>query len=154
MDKEFENEAVSMSEEEALQQGIKLTPFYDDLFVTGGQSEVETPGYGGHSTGLYIPGVRAEAFLPVVGHSMEPYIYPGDIVGVRAISSLESINPDSTYLVMTRGNERMIKHIIPTSESEDSITLVSDNPAYPPFRIQKSDIVKIMKVVYSGRTYK
>lgn len=154
MNEQKHENVVTMTEEEAREQGIELTPFYDELPVSGGRTEVETPGYAEHSTGLYIPGVRAEAFLPVVGHSMEPYIFPGDIVGVRTIYGMESINPDATYLIITRGNERMIKHIVPTSQGDETLTLTSDNPAYPPFRIQKADIVKIMKVVYSGRTYK
>lgn len=154
MNKETFQEACSMTEQEAREKGIVLTPLYDELPVTGGQTEVETPGYTTPTTGLYIPGVRAEAFFPVTGHSMEPYIYPGDIVGVRTLDGLERINSDATYLIVTRGNERMIKHIVPTSQGDETLTLTSDNPAYPPFRIQKADIVKIMKVVYSGRTYK
>ncbi|MBQ0019110.1 MAG: S24 family peptidase [Bacteroidales bacterium] len=142
----------SMTSTEAEESGITLTPFYDELPVTAGQTE--TPGYNEHSTGLYIPGVRAEAFFPVMGHSMEPYIYPGDIVGVRTVNSFDGINPDATYMVVTRSNERMIKHIVPPTADDDSITLTSDNPAYPPFRILRNDVVRVMKVVYSGRTYK
>lgn len=131
----------------------RTAPLYQDLTCTAGQREQF--GYDETHVDIRIPGITAEAFFPVSGHSMEPYIYEGDIVGVVSVDGFESINPDKTYMIITRNNERMIKHIAPTNPGEECIRLISDNAAVcPAFSIPKSDVIKIMRVVFSGRSYK
>lgn len=126
-----------------------MTPFYSDLRVSAGQTEFFDAS--ASTDRIYIPGVRAEAFFPVVGMSMEPHIHPGDIVGVRTVDSLERIDPSRIYMIVTHQNERMIKHILPSKPEDEEITLTSDNPDYPPFSILKSSIHRVMRVVYVGR---
>jgi phage repressor protein C with HTH and peptisase S24 domain len=54
-------------------------------------------------------------------------------------------------MIVTRDNERMIKHIQPTPEDDPELILSSDNPRYAPFRRLKEDILKVFKVVYIGK---
>lgn len=130
----------------------KGVPYYSQLPATGGANEQFD--YDESAELWYIPGVQADAYFPVTGHSMEPYIMDGDVVGVKSIQLYDRMNPDDTYLIITREDMRMIKHIIPTLDDEETLTLLSNNPAYPPYRIAKTDILKVMKVVFSGRLYR
>lgn len=130
---------------------VHSAPFYPNLAVTAGQ--VEQYGYDDEQRIMQLVGTHVDALFPVKGHSMEPTICDGDIVGVVNVDGLERIYPDNIYMVITRDNERMIKHIAPTRPDETAITLLSDNPRFAPFTVEKSDVVRIMKVVYSGRTY-
>ena len=126
-----------------------MSPFYSDLRVSAGQTEFFDASTS--TDKIYIPGVHAEAFFPVVGMSIEPHIHPGDIIGVRTVDSLERIDPSRIYMIVTHQNERMIKHILPSKPEDEEITLTSDNPDYPPFSILKSSIHRVMRVVYVGR---
>lgn len=127
----------------------RMVPFYYDLPITAGQ--VEQFGFEQANEMMYIPGVRACAFFTVRGFSMEPIISQGDLIGVRAVDMQERIDPENTYLIVTRNNERMIKHILPTTADSPELMLRSDNPQYPAFSILKSDIVGVWKVVYCGK---
>lgn len=126
-----------------------MAPFYHELLVSAGQTDIF--GYDTASSLMHVPGVDAEAFFPVTGMSMLPHIMPGDIIGVKTVDSLERIDPTRIYMIITRQNERMIKHILPSQSGDPEITLVSDNSEYPAFKIMKDDILKVMRVVYVGR---
>lgn len=125
-------------------------PFYSDLPVSGGRVEQFTQD-AAPTDYVHIPGVDAQYFFPVVGYSMEPFICPGDIVGVREVGSSETLFPDKVYMLVTSDNERMIKHIYPCQDAPDCIELRSDNPDYPPTRIPRSSVIHIFRVVYAGR---
>ena len=128
---------------------LETTPYYRELPVSAG--EQDAPPYNDQADEVYIPGVKAEAFFPVTGCSMMPTIGPGDMVGVVPVDRLDRVDPEGIYMVITRENERMIKHIQPTPESDPDIVLLSDNPNYAPFRRAKEDILKVFRVVYVGR---
>lgn len=133
------------------QKKKKLVPYYSELAVSAGQ--VEQFGYDDTHENMEFFGAAPEAVFPVSGHSMEPMICDGDYVGVVNLDPFEKINSDSIYMVITRENERMIKRIAPVSEHSDTITLISENPKYRPFEVEKQNVLKVMKVVVSGRRY-
>lgn len=128
------------------------TPFYPNLVATAGVTDQY--GYEAESVDISVSGVHAEAFFPVSGHSMEPYIYDGDMVGVVSVDSLEQTNPDKVYMVITRSGGRMIKHIMLTPDDPEHIVLVSDNPTYPPSKVRRDELLRIMRVVCSVRLYR
>jgi len=99
---------------------------------------------------INIPGVNAEAFFPAGGSSMEPTIYAGDIVGVKSIDNLEVLDPDKLYFILTNDNQRMIKHIQPSSPEDETIELSSDNPRFQPFKIRKDSVLKVFQVTFIG----
>lgn len=99
---------------------------------------------------INIPGVKADAYFPAGGSSMEPTIYPGDLVGVKAIEPNAILDPDKLYFILTNENQRMIKHIQPSPPDDDTFELSSDNPKYRPFRIRKDSVLKIYQVTFIG----
>lgn len=131
------------------QRKCKMVPFYRELQCSAGQTDMF--GYDEAHEEICFPGVDAEAFFPVTGMSMQPTIMPGDIIGVKSVDSLERIDPTRIYLIITRQNERMIKHIQPSKPEDDTITLTSDNSDYTAFTIMKEDVLKVMRVVFTGR---
>jgi len=127
----------------------KMVPFYRELQVSAGQTDMFE--YNESNEMVCIPGVEADAFFPVVGMSMHPNIMPGDIIGVKELKSFERIDPTRIYMIITRQNERMIKHIMPSKPEDDEVTLTSDNSDFSAFSVMKEDILKVMRVVYVGR---
>lgn len=128
---------------------LKTVPFYHELNVSAGQQDMF--GYDAAHDLVALPGVDADAYFPVVGMSMQPNIMPGDMIGVKEVGTFERIDPSRVYLIITRQNERMIKHIMPSKSTDEEITLTSDNSDYSAFQIRKEDIHKVMRVVYVGR---
>lgn len=59
---------------------------------------------------IKFPGVDADGWFPVIGCSMEPKIFAGDIVGVKQIDNWERTDPYKTYMIITQ-DDRMIKHL-------------------------------------------
>lgn len=123
--------------------------FYRELEVSAGRIEF-------HNTKckperIYIPGVEADGFFPVKGYSMYPTIQEGDLVGVVKTDSFEEIKAKHIYLIITRDNERMLKHIEVGKGNSPYITLTSDNADYEPFKIRKENVISIYRVIFYGR---
>lgn len=123
--------------------------FYKELEVSAGRIEF------GNTTAkpqrIFIPGVEADAFFPVKGFSMYPTIQEGDIVGVVQVDNFETLKPKNIYLIITRDNERMLKHIELGNAKSPYITLTSDNADYEPFKIRKENVISIYRVIFHGR---
>lgn len=117
--------------------------YYPNLPATAGQLPVGD--YDGTTEQIHIPGVTADAFLPVRGDSMVPSIQSGDVLGIRKVERLEQIRPNEIYMVFTTDNERMVKRIRGVDEGE-WLTLHSDNPEYKPFRVLKSQVFAVYRV--------
>ena len=124
-------------------------PYYDDLPVSAGQimwaeQREDT------SECVYFPGVKADAFLPVKGISMEPIIYDGDIVGVVNCDGASFFQRDTIYLIIAQEGIRAIKYV---ERQDDMLILKSANPEVAPFSIPLANLIHIYKVVFSGRKY-
>lgn len=124
-------------------------PYYSDLPLSAGLmglaniEQRENP-----ESWIKFPGVDVDGWFPVIGCSMEPKIFAGDIVGVKQIDNWERIDPDKTYMIITH-DDRMIKHL-ETDDNDDSILwAVSEN--YSRFKIYKYEIIRIFRVVWAGR---
>lgn len=124
-------------------------PYYSDLLVSAGQFDLmnieqrEEP-----ESWIKFPGIEVDSWFPVVGCSMEPKIYAGDIVGVKQLDSWELLDPDKTYLIITH-DDRMIKHLETDNGDNSILWAVSEN--YKRFKITKGDIIRIFRVVWAGR---
>lgn len=123
--------------------------FYKELEVSAGR--IEFANTTSKPQRILIPGLEADAFFPVKGFSMYPTIQEGDIVGVVEIDNFEEIKAKHIYLIITRDNERMLKHIEIGNSKSQYITLTSDNVEYEPFKIKKENIISIYKVIFYGR---
>jgi phage repressor protein C with HTH and peptisase S24 domain len=124
-------------------------PYYPDLLVSAGQFDLmdieqcEDP-----ESWIKFPGIEVDGWFPIIGCSMEPKIYAGDIVGVRQLDGWERLDPDKTYLIITH-DDRMIKHLETDDENKDILWAVSEN--YRRFKIEKTEIIRIFRVVWAGR---
>lgn len=123
--------------------------FYKELEVSAGR--IEFANTTSKPQRIFIPGVEADAFFPVKGFSMYPTIQEGDIVGVVQVDNFETLKPKNIYLIITRDNERMLKHIELGNARSPYITLTSDNADYEPFKIRKENVLSIYKVIFYGR---
>lgn len=126
----------------------KGIPFYPNLDVSAGK--LDTILYGDDKPTGYVdlPGVKAEALLPVIGCSMQPEINPGDIIGISSMNSWDIIDPDKIYMIITH-DDRMIKHLEMDSENSDFIWCVSPN--YNKFKLYKTDIRAIYRVTFCAK---
>lgn len=126
-------------------------PFYENIPTSGGQYGLagmiaeEIP-----TRYINFPGLPSASFaFPVIGCSMEPTIKQGDIIAVTEMNKWDIVDPDKVYLIITR-DERMIKHLIIDNENDEILWCMSDNASYSKFKIYKSDIRQIYRVVFHG----
>lgn len=131
-----------------VQTSRRTAPFYMNLPVSAGQI-IQYPDnlYGDASGSIDLPILRgAEFFFPVIGMSMLPTIEEGEVIGVKHIDTMETVNPDRIYMIITRDNERMIKRILSYDAESGLVTLGSDNQNYPHITITMDMIVDVYKV--------
>lgn len=94
-----------------------------------------------------VPSFDKPSFLiPVCGDSMEPMFHTGDLVACRIVP-LSSIffQWGKPYVINTQQGA-LIKRVQP-GDTDDTITLISDNERYLPFYIPKSEICQIAIIV-------
>jgi phage repressor protein C with HTH and peptisase S24 domain len=125
----------------------RSAPYYNYPVQAGTETEIflNDMDPSGH---IEIPGVRAIAFFPVIGFSMEPTIRNGDIIGIDEIDSWERMDPDKIYYIIT-DSDRMIKHLA-IHKSDDEV-LICLSPNYKEFFIRKENVKAIYRVVFYGR---
>lgn len=92
-----------------------------------------------------------ECIIPALGMSMESIIHNGDFIGIKSITNLSEqwdfLETGRIYLIITR-EKNMIKFI---NESSDNQYIVCSSPNYAPFKINKSDILQIFRIIAIAR---
>ena len=88
----------------------------------------------------------ADFLIRVKGDSMSPKFNGGDIVACRKIKEMVFFHWNRIYVIYTESQGMLIKRVMP-SDDDSSITLVSDNKAYQPFNVPKSEISAIALVL-------
>ncbi|MCL6524313.1 MAG: LexA family transcriptional regulator [Thermoflavifilum sp.] len=78
----------------------------------------------------------------ITGDSMLP-VESGSVVVGHQIHEWDDIKNQQTYIIVTRQEGIVYKRIQKSNRTPQKITLVSDNPAYPPYTIQKEDVLEI-----------
>lgn len=128
----------------------EIGKFYADLDVSAGHLEYVAADC--VPTAITIPvGTQAEAYFPVIGYSMEPTICEGDIIGVKELDCFEPVEQGKIYMIITRDCERMVKRIIPPSDEEPLVQLISDNKKQKTIKLDRQMITKILRVVFIGK---
>lgn len=120
------------------------SPFYSDIPVTAGNRDAVDPTTEAPSGYISMPQWHAQFYFPVLGTSMEPEIYSGDIIGVNRVDSLRDMDPEKIYMIVTN-ETRMIKRCYTDKDNSELLWCVSPN--YPSFTINKRDIRAIFHVV-------
>lgn len=125
--------------------------YYADLRVSAGQ--VGYVNADCEPSPLLVPcNAKADAFFPVSGFSMIPTINEGDIIGVKEVDCFEVIDESKIYVIITKDDERMVKRICPPKDNDDFVKLISDNPKQKEIILQRNMILKLLRVVYIGKS--
>lgn len=78
----------------------------------------------------------------IIGDSMLPTPSGSVIVGEK-VENVEEVKTNAAYIVVSRTDGIVYKRIQKANRSKASLTLVSDNPQYPPYTISTADIAEI-----------
>lgn len=78
----------------------------------------------------------------IIGDSMLPTPSGSVIVGEK-IENMDVVKPNQTYIVVSHSEGIVYKRIQKAAKTKASITLVSDNPNYPPYTVNTSDVAEI-----------
>ncbi|MDE6695525.1 MAG: hypothetical protein K2K25_01460 [Muribaculaceae bacterium] len=84
--------------------------------------------------------------IEVIGDSMMPRLFPGDIIACSVIRNPNFIQWNKTYLIATDEQGMIVKRLKKSSE-KGSLLAVSDNVDYDPFDIPMADIKGLARVV-------
>lgn len=84
--------------------------------------------------------------IEVIGDSMIPRLYPGDIIACSIIHNSQFIQWNKPHLIATREQGLIVKRLRKSME-KDCLLAVSDNHEYDPFDIPKDEIVGIARVI-------
>jgi hypothetical protein len=80
----------------------------------------------------------------IVGDSMLPTPSGSVIVGEK-VENLDDVKNNNAYIVVSKNNGIVYKRINKNNRVKDKLTLVSDNPIYEPYQIEKNDILELWK---------
>lgn len=90
--------------------------------------------------------LNVDFMIEVVGDSMMPRLFPGDIIACSIVRNSKIIQWNKTYLIATEDMGMIVKRLKKSTE-KDSLLAVSDNSDYDPFDIPLSDITGLARVV-------
>lgn len=99
---------------------------------------------------IVVPVSGADFAIPIKGDSMEPRFHDGSTLLIKKINEKAFIPWGHTMVIDTE-NGVLVKNVLPDPESrdngEDYIVAESINPKYPPFKIPKSSIYGLYRVM-------
>ncbi len=78
----------------------------------------------------------------IIGDSMLPTPSGSVIVGEK-VENLEYVKSNQAYIVVSRTDGIVYKRIQKEPKLETTLTLVSDNPQYPPYTVKSEDIAEV-----------
>lgn len=78
----------------------------------------------------------------IVGDSMLPTASGSIIVGEK-VESLDEVKNNNTYIVVSKSEGIVYKRVERNSRSKTKISLISDNPAYPPYSINADEVMEL-----------
>lgn len=90
--------------------------------------------------------LNVDFMIEVYGDSMEPSIFPGDIIACSIIYGSKFIQWNKPHLIATREQGMIVKRLRKSAES-NCLLAVSDNEEYDPFDIPKDEITGLARVV-------
>lgn len=93
----------------------------------------------------FLPTGTYRAF-EIKGDSMLP-VQPGSVIVGEYIANWNDVKDGHTYIVLTRHDGIVYKRIFNRLAEDGTLILRSDNPSYPPYKIQTDEILEIWKAV-------
>jgi len=121
-------------------QNIELV---DSKAEAGYLASFQDPEYIRELPKLYFPNIPDGTYraFEIQGDSMLPMV-PGSLVICSYIERLEDLKNERTYVIATHLDGIVYKRVLLNPDSK-SITALSDNPVYPPYKIAFRDIAEI-----------
>lgn len=116
-----------------------LSGYSDPEFIEGLQ----------HIALPFLTNGKFRAF-PVSGDSMPPHKDGSFIIG-RYVESLGEVRDGRTYIVLTRNEGIVYKRL--NKNRKNSLTLISDNAFYEPYKVKASDVLEIWEYTCSIATH-
>ena len=102
-----------------------------------GEVAAGEPIYAPEDWPIYVDApVKCDAAITIKGESMLPNYLPGDVVYIRCTPDV----PEGTVAVVFLDNEATIKHVY---KRPTGLTLISDNPEYPPLMPEFEDYNRV-----------
>lgn len=89
---------------------------------------------------------RADFAVRVAGSSMSPTISNGDVVAAQIIRDLSTFQFGRVYIIDTTTQGLLVKRIKP-ADSPDRLRIVSDNPAFDPFDLDRGEVRAVALVI-------
>ncbi len=90
--------------------------------------------------------LNVDFMIEVIGDSMIPKFYPGDIIACSIITNPRYIEWNKCHLIATSDRGMIVKRLMPGTDTA-CLTVVSDNKNYPPFEIPKDEITGMARVI-------
>lgn len=102
-----------------------------------GEVAAGEPIYAPEDWDIYVDApVKCDAAITIRGNSMAPNYLPGDVVYIRCTPDV----PEGTIAVVFLDDEATIKHVY---KRKTGLTLISDNPEYPPLMPEFEDYNRV-----------
>jgi len=119
---------------------------------TSAWNNISSGNTNGHAMAWYtIPDLQSANFLiRVHGNDMEPRFGNGDLAVCRVVPSFTSLQWGKPHFLDTMTHGPLLRRLYPT-EGDESVKAVSDNPEFPPFVIERGDIIAMAMVIGSLR---
>lgn len=116
-----------------------LSGYSDPEFIEGLQ----------HIALPFLTNGKFRAF-PVSGDSMPPHKDGSFIIG-RYVENLGEVRDGKTYILLTRNEGIVYKRL--NKNGKNSLTLISDNAFYEPYKVKASDVLEIWEYTCSIATH-
>lgn len=128
----------------------KGVPYYEDLDVT---ASIITSFHDYKEVPTFFIDYKhfndCDIYLPVVGDSMQPKYYAGEIVAIKQIKNFETILWGETHLVITNDNANSLRTIkdVHFCKDESKLILRACNPDYAgDTYVNKADVISLFIV--------
>jgi DNA-binding XRE family transcriptional regulator len=80
----------------------------------------------------------------IIGDSMLP-TPSGSVIVAEKVENLEEVKANMAYIVISRKEGIVYKRIQKTSKTKATLTLLSDNPNYPPYTVNTEDVAEVWR---------
>ncbi len=95
-----------------------------------------------------IGGGNTYRAFEIIGDSMLPTPSGSVIIGEK-VENIDQVKSNNAYIVLSRSEGIVYKRIQKNNQNKNKITLVSDNPVYHPYQINKEEILELWSALYT-----
>ncbi len=135
-----EYRVLAISVDDHNRQNIEFIPA---KAAAGYLESYQDPDYIKELPKMYFPSIPEGTYraFEIQGDSMIP-LESGSIVVCSYVERIEELKSNKTYVIATHLDGIVYKRVL-INPDQTSLTAVSDNPTYPPFKIRYQDIAEV-----------